>query len=213
MGRENSKKHSRLERHSQQEKYENILEIGSGEFEHFQYVTHQFNKFIALDIQKPKNLEGWQTLPQNKFIDLSKIGKGNYFVQADAKSIPFGDNTFNRVVAGCVLMHVENPFETLQEWLRVLKPGGQLDFLISCEPSIALRIARQLFAEPRARKMGWNFYNLVNAVDHKSNAPACLEITRYVLDKHRFKTVFYPFSLIRSWNLNFYVIIYARKVP
>lgn len=39
-------------------------------------------------------------------------------------SLPFGDETFDVVVASHVLEHLENAAEALSDWHRVLKPGG-----------------------------------------------------------------------------------------
>ena len=37
-----------------------------------------------------------------------------------------GDNTFNFLVSHHSLEHMENTLETLQEWIRIIKPGGAL---------------------------------------------------------------------------------------
>lgn len=43
---------------------------------------------------------------------------------ADAQDIPFVDDTFDAVLAIAVLEHVADPFRTVEEIRRVLKPGG-----------------------------------------------------------------------------------------
>ena len=45
-------------------------------------------------------------------------------VIADAQDIPFIDDTFDAVLAIAVLEHVADPFRTVEEIRRVLKPGG-----------------------------------------------------------------------------------------
>src|SRR4051794_5400024 len=50
-------------------------------------------------------------------------------VRAPAEALPFGDDSFDTVVATLVLCTVDDPQRTLAEVERVLKPGGQLLFL------------------------------------------------------------------------------------
>jgi SAM-dependent methyltransferase len=43
---------------------------------------------------------------------------------ADASSIPVGDAVFDYVFSAHVLEHMQNTIAVLNEWLRILKPGG-----------------------------------------------------------------------------------------
>ncbi len=51
------------------------------------------------------------------------------YVQADAAALPFRDETFDRIHASWLLEHVSSPVNVLQEVRRVLKRGGQCQFL------------------------------------------------------------------------------------
>jgi ubiquinone/menaquinone biosynthesis C-methylase UbiE len=44
----------------------------------------------------------------------------------DAKSLPFRDGEFDSVVSNSILHHIPEPLVSLQEMLRVLRPGGML---------------------------------------------------------------------------------------
>lgn len=44
--------------------------------------------------------------------------------QGDATRLPFGDATFDRIIASEVLEHIPNDFDAFAELTRVLKPGG-----------------------------------------------------------------------------------------
>jgi ubiquinone/menaquinone biosynthesis C-methylase UbiE len=46
------------------------------------------------------------------------------FKVADAKQLPFQDNTFDMVISHVTLHHIPNPLSMLKEVNRVLKPGG-----------------------------------------------------------------------------------------
>jgi demethylmenaquinone methyltransferase/2-methoxy-6-polyprenyl-1,4-benzoquinol methylase len=46
------------------------------------------------------------------------------YTQANAESIPFGNNTFDRIICAFGLRNVTHPDSALSEMARVLKPGG-----------------------------------------------------------------------------------------
>ena len=48
-----------------------------------------------------------------------------------AKQLEFEDHTFDACRTDRVLLHIEKPFEVVQEMVRVLKPGGRI---VICEP-------------------------------------------------------------------------------
>ena len=52
---------------------------------------------------------------------------------ADAQALPYVDAKFQAVVFFDLLEHVEAPDQTLQEFYRVLKPGGILHGYVPCE--------------------------------------------------------------------------------
>ena len=47
-------------------------------------------------------------------------------VAASAADLPFRDGVFAAVVAQHVIEHFEAPHEIVREWIRVMRPGGQL---------------------------------------------------------------------------------------
>jgi ubiquinone/menaquinone biosynthesis C-methylase UbiE len=58
--------------------------------------------------------------------NLVVAGRAFQFQEIDAQSIPFGDETFDAVIANFMLYHVPDRPKALSEIKRVLKPGGQL---------------------------------------------------------------------------------------
>jgi demethylmenaquinone methyltransferase / 2-methoxy-6-polyprenyl-1,4-benzoquinol methylase len=57
------------------------------------------------------------------------------FLQADAEDLQFEDNTFDAVTIGYGIRNFTNKMQSLQEILRVLKPGGQLTIIEFSKPT------------------------------------------------------------------------------
>ena len=49
-----------------------------------------------------------------------------FFMQADIANLPIDDTVVDLILCDQVLHHTPNPAQTLQEFFRVLKPGGKL---------------------------------------------------------------------------------------
>jgi phosphatidylethanolamine/phosphatidyl-N-methylethanolamine N-methyltransferase len=73
----------------------------------------------------------------------------------DAKHLAFADGSFDAVVAQYVITAVPDPEATLDDFVRVLKPGGELILVnhIGAE-SGPRRLFERAFA-PLARRLGW----------------------------------------------------------
>jgi len=52
--------------------------------------------------------------------------KHKWFKQGDANSLPFPDGTFQLVIMGDILEHLEDPHKAVSEAIRVLRVGGRL---------------------------------------------------------------------------------------
>jgi len=63
---------------------------------------------------------------------------GNHLVQADAQSLPFGDDRFDAVIATLVFCSIPDPSVAFSEARRVLRPAGQLVLLEHVRPPGAL---------------------------------------------------------------------------
>ena len=57
---------------------------------------------------------------------MQQAGLAATLKQADVRSIPYADESFDMVMAAHVLEHLPHPYRALKEMMRVLKPGGRL---------------------------------------------------------------------------------------
>ena len=73
----------------------------------------------------------------------------------DAENLSFPDQSFDVVVAQYVITTVPNPEATLDEFARVLKPGGEIVLMSRVGAEAGLRRALEKWFAPAARKLGW----------------------------------------------------------
>jgi phosphatidylethanolamine/phosphatidyl-N-methylethanolamine N-methyltransferase len=73
----------------------------------------------------------------------------------DAERLAFPDDSFDVVVAQYVVTTVPNPEATLDEFARVLKPGGEIVLVSRVGAEAGLRRAFEHWFAPMARPLGW----------------------------------------------------------
>ena len=73
----------------------------------------------------------------------------------DAQRLSFPDASFNVVVAQYVITTVPDPEATLDEFARVLKPGGEIVLVSRIGAEAGLRRSLERWFAPAARKLGW----------------------------------------------------------
>lgn len=187
--------------------YDLVLELGAGTLQHFPFVKHSFNTYIASDLREIPLNGDWK-----RWSDGSSVTRqGKYLAKFDAQKVPFDDSSFDRVVATCLLLHLPQPVDALRDWVRILKPGGVADLLIPCEPGLALRSYRKIVSRPRANRLGFKHFDLVNAVDHKNYTASMIQIISHLDDSIDVQFSWRPFNRIQSWNLNLQMVAHLTK--
>ena len=73
----------------------------------------------------------------------------------DAKNLAFRDCCFDAVVAQYVITAVPDPERTLDDFIRVLKPGGELILVNHIGAESGPRRIFELAFAPLARRLGW----------------------------------------------------------
>ena len=115
------------------------------------------------------------------------------FEQINAEQINYPGKTFDRLIATCLIVHLNNPVDTLHEWRRGTKIGSQIDFYFSCEPGFILRIARNL--THKRKELSVDFpYDLLHYSQHRNHFLAINEFVKYVFSKDTITRRFFPFN-------------------
>lgn len=94
-----------------------VLEIGSGTGVNFPY----YRNAVHIDAIEPNSV-----MRQRSFKNISKSYTPIQTYLVKAEKLPFGDNTFDSVVATLVFCTIPEPLEALKEIERVSKPGAKI---------------------------------------------------------------------------------------
>lgn len=201
--------HRCLENSRLTKRYPVTVELGSGNFEHFRFVKHDYDKYFATDIRTPPKDMIDTFVSQNKRVEFMKIDSEQLYSE-------FGGDSIDRILAGCILMHLDNPYESIMSWQKTLRVGGVIDLMVPCDPGLALRFVRHLLTEKSSAKLGLtkNQHRFINAVDHQSSFDRLRVLSENaILPGYEFKIDWHPLILLQSWNLNVFArFVILRKI-
>jgi len=125
-----------------------ILEVGVGTGLSLPYYSPAV-RLCGVDISEPMLRKAQQRV--------SELGLANVEALSvmDAEHLQFPEASFDAVVAQYVITTVPNPEATLDEFARVLKPGGEIILVSRVGAEAGLRRALERWFAPAARKLGW----------------------------------------------------------
>lgn len=125
-----------------------VLEVGVGTgISLADYQPH--HRIVGIDISEPmlrKARKRVQTLHLQNVEALSVM---------DAEQLQFDDNSFDLVVAHYVVSAVPDPEAALNEFARVLKPGGEIIVLTRLGADAGMRRAVEHAITPLTSRLGW----------------------------------------------------------
>ncbi len=182
--------------------FSKVLEVGAGSGEHLKHVQHGYNEYWQTDLR----IEMIEEQKKN-FKKLNPKNQGKILIaQENAVKLSFPNDTFDRLIAAHILVHLIHPEEILKEWTRVLKPGGTLTLLLPCDPGMSWRLGRYLVSRPHLIKKGIP-YDYLQALDHVNPINNLISIVRHYFPERMEK--WYPFS-IPSIDLNLFFVAHIK---
>jgi phosphatidylethanolamine/phosphatidyl-N-methylethanolamine N-methyltransferase len=125
-----------------------ILEVGVGTGISLPDYAHN-NKIVGVDISEMMLRKARERVAE---LSLSHVERLSVM---DARNLEFPDASFDVVVAQYVVTAVPDPEGTLDEFARVLKPGGEIILLSRVGAEAGLRRTIEHWVAPAARKLGW----------------------------------------------------------
>jgi ubiquinone/menaquinone biosynthesis C-methylase UbiE len=176
--------------------FDNVLEIGAGNGEHYSYVNHDFKSYVETDVRTEVLTRG----TKNRETD-------NRIIQQhlDANQLSgIASNSFDRLIATCVLIHLENPVFVLSEIRRVLKDGGVASMYIPCEPGLMLRLIRYWTTARKGRRLGVD-HLFFHYNEHRFHILYLQAAVRDIFELDEVAMTRHPFKFF-SWNFNLWQI-------
>jgi len=107
------------------------------------------NRVIGIDISEPMLRRAKTRIAAERLTHVQGLAV------MDAERLAFPDSTFDVVVAQYVITAVPHPEATLDEFARVLKPGGEIVLVNHLGAEAGLRRAFESGFAPLARRLGW----------------------------------------------------------
>ncbi|MDP2014974.1 MAG: class I SAM-dependent methyltransferase [Actinomycetota bacterium] len=160
-----------------------ILEIGAGTGEHLSFVDPSFARYVMADLFPEPADVPWQGDSRIEWL----VG--------DVCSPILEGQEFDRVVSMCVLHHLNDPSAAMDNIKRWLKPGGTFTVFLPSDPGLLNRVNRAMFVTPRARKLGFDDYEVVNAREHHNHYWGLRREMLFQFQGYRIKRRYFPFGL------------------
>jgi phosphatidylethanolamine/phosphatidyl-N-methylethanolamine N-methyltransferase len=107
------------------------------------------NRIYGVDISQPMLDKAQERVTKLNLVHVEGLAV------MDAEHLDFPDASFDVVVAQYVVTTVPNPEATLDEFARVLKPGGEIILVSRVGAEAGMRKALEKWFAPAARKLGW----------------------------------------------------------
>jgi phosphatidylethanolamine/phosphatidyl-N-methylethanolamine N-methyltransferase len=194
---------ARYMHHSMEGRYERggsfsrVLEVGGNRGEHVPFVRHSFDVYVLSDL-----------CPASSLVDPNPRVTA---CTCDVTDLPFPAETFDRVIATCLMHHVVSPFRAAQELRRVTRPGGAITVLVPTDPGLAYRIGKAVTSGRAARRGGvYEQHRLVAALDHRNHFLSIKTQLEHVFRGDLVSAEWFPWRL-PVMSVNAFVVFHVTK--
>ncbi|HXQ84859.1 MAG TPA: class I SAM-dependent methyltransferase [Xanthobacteraceae bacterium] len=107
------------------------------------------NRLIGVDLSAPMLRKAKARVAEHRLTNVDGLAV------MDAQHLGFQDAVFDVIVAQYVITAVPDPEATLDEFARVVKPGGEIILVNHLGAERGLRAACEQWFAPLARRLGW----------------------------------------------------------
>jgi len=107
------------------------------------------NRLVGIDLSEPMLRKARLRVAEHRLTNVEGLAV------MDAQKLGFHDGVFDVVVAQYVITAVPDPEATLNEFVRVLRPGGEIILVNHLGAEEGLRSVFERWFAPLARRLGW----------------------------------------------------------
>jgi len=125
-----------------------ILEVGVGTGLSLPSYSKD-NRVVGIDISEPMLARARERVRRQNLSHVEAIQRG------DAEKLDFADECFDVVVAQYVVTAIPNPERALNEFIRVVRPGGEIILTTRIGAESGLRGAVERGLMPVTSRLGW----------------------------------------------------------
>jgi len=165
------------------DKYSDVIEVGAGTGNHLRFVQHAFMRYALTDLREGSVETAKASLADNPRVTCSV---------ADAQDLHYGDRSFDRLIASCLLIHLPHPEKALSEWRRVVRTDGVVTIYVPNEGAF-LHLVRRLTSARAANRLGYRGYDLMLAREHINRSQALDRLIQHNFRKDRLTRRGWPF--------------------
>ncbi len=126
----------------------NILEVGVGTGISLPTYARK-NRLVGIDLSEPMLRKAQTRVTEHKLSNVDALAV------MDGERLALPDASFDVVVAQFVITAVPNPESTLDEFARVVKPGGEIVLVNHIGAEVGPRRLFERCFSPIARRLGW----------------------------------------------------------
>lgn len=190
---------------------ENVLELGAAHGSHFKFIRHSFGTYLLTDIVDhgltPAEAQGQSDAAGGRGVVRCE--------RADAESLHYSDETFDRVLHTCLLHHLRDPEKALREMRRVTRPGGILSLYLPHDPGFIYSLLQRA-TTGRKQKRAIQREGLqispeyLRALEHPNHFLAIRALIREVFKQDLIAEKPWPFPF-DSANFNLFTIVLVTR--
>lgn len=193
--------HKNLEKVKFPKNISKVLEIGAGDSPHYPFIKHPYDSYYILETSKYA-LELKHQNPKVKIFEY------------DGQTIPFENNTFDRIIISHCLEHINDPEKFLLQMMNKLNIGGTLSISLPTDPGVLFRIGRlylKIFSINKKYKITKTDFDYMNATEHVNSIFGLIAIIKYHF-RNSIVENYLPFKIkLPDLNLFYNVHIFKKN--
>jgi phosphatidylethanolamine/phosphatidyl-N-methylethanolamine N-methyltransferase len=195
--------HFRMEKGLDNIFFKNVLEVGAGQGQHFNFVNHKFEFYKITDLILPNLIPS----VANK---VNQINKNDIKVSIESQNVEqlsYESGTFDRTIVTCVLHHLKNPLAALEEIRRVTRDKGLITIYLPSDPGFLYRIAQTLVSNNSFKNhFSKKELKLLRALEHRNHVSSLLEMIYKIFESDELTFRTFP-KLNFGWNTSLFQVV------